>query len=68
MTILLLLVIIALLIYVIKDERRFKKILLFQIQEMHLRLSHKQDRLPRNRIIRDGVFKTLDPLSEVVED
>jgi hypothetical protein len=43
----LLLLIIVLQIISYTEEKRFRKIVVFQMQEMHIRVSEKQDRIPR---------------------
>lgn len=51
-TFLLLLVLVMQLI-LLSETKRFRKSVVFHMQEMHIRLSEKQDRLPRSREERD---------------
>lgn len=45
----LLLLVLALQLVSLSEAKRFRKIVVFQMQEMHIRLSEKQDRVPRSR-------------------
>lgn len=45
----LLLLVLALQLVSLSEAKRFRKIVVFQTQEMHIRLSEKQDRVPRSR-------------------
>lgn len=45
----LLLLVLVLQLISLSEEKHFRKIVVFQMQEMHIRLSEKQDRVPRSR-------------------